>query len=70
MLKLYLNACFRFSPKDRAHQMSPLPHETIQTPGIHRSDSTTEFHPSGEEKEVEYFFASDARLVETYSIFR
>ncbi|XP_054708658.1 glutamine--fructose-6-phosphate aminotransferase [isomerizing] 2-like isoform X2 [Uloborus diversus] len=43
-----------------AHQ---LPIDTVQTEGIHRSDSTTEFHPAGDKKEVEYFFASDASAV-------
>ncbi|XP_067118280.1 glutamine--fructose-6-phosphate aminotransferase [isomerizing] 2-like isoform X3 [Centruroides vittatus] len=31
--------------------------------GIQRSDSTTEFHPIGEDSEVEYFFASDASAI-------
>lgn len=30
---------------------------------MHRSESTTEFIPFTEEKEVEYFFASDASAV-------
>ncbi|GIY35930.1 glutamine--fructose-6-phosphate aminotransferase 2 [Caerostris darwini] len=42
----------------RSLQTSPLP-----SSGLHRSDSTTEFHPSGEDKEVEYFFASDASAI-------
>ncbi|XP_054708657.1 glutamine--fructose-6-phosphate aminotransferase [isomerizing] 2-like isoform X1 [Uloborus diversus] len=47
-------------PDLHAHQ---LPIDTVQTEGIHRSDSTTEFHPAGDKKEVEYFFASDASAV-------
>ncbi|GFY64222.1 glutamine--fructose-6-phosphate aminotransferase 2 [Trichonephila inaurata madagascariensis] len=47
----------------RSHQTSPLPSGTVQAQGIHRSASTTEFHPIGENKEVEYFFASDASAV-------
>ncbi|XP_054707583.1 glutamine--fructose-6-phosphate aminotransferase [isomerizing] 2-like isoform X1 [Uloborus diversus] len=47
----------------RAHQSRPLPISTVQAQGIHRSDSTTEFHPVGDTKEVEYFFASDASAI-------
>ncbi|KFM60539.1 Glucosamine--fructose-6-phosphate aminotransferase [isomerizing] 2, partial [Stegodyphus mimosarum] len=48
----------------RVHQTSPLPSGALsQTQGIHRSDSTTEFHPTGDDREVEYFFASDASAV-------
>ncbi|GIX72654.1 hypothetical protein CEXT_775232 [Caerostris extrusa] len=47
----------------RSHPTTPLPLGTLQAQGIHRSDSTTEFHPIGENKEVEYFFASDASAV-------
>uniref|UniRef100_A0A2L2Y6U4 glutamine--fructose-6-phosphate transaminase (isomerizing) n=1 Tax=Parasteatoda tepidariorum TaxID=114398 RepID=A0A2L2Y6U4_PARTP len=47
----------------RSHQTSPLPAGTVQAQGIPRSDSTTEFHPTGDDKEVEYFFASDASAV-------
>lgn len=47
----------------RARQASALPPSAVQPQGIHRSDSTTEFHPVGEDKEVEYFFASDASAV-------
>ncbi|GFS56660.1 glutamine--fructose-6-phosphate aminotransferase 2 [Nephila pilipes] len=42
---------------------SPMTAGTVQAQGMHRSDSTTEFHPSGEDKQVEYFFASDASAV-------
>lgn len=54
---------FKTSPFQdiRSHQTASLPVSAISTQGIHRSDSTTEFHPAGEDKEVEYFFASDAR---------
>ncbi|XP_064458505.1 glutamine--fructose-6-phosphate aminotransferase [isomerizing] 2-like isoform X2 [Ornithodoros turicata] len=33
------------------------------TGGIHRTNSTTEFVPPGDEKEIEYFFASDASAI-------
>lgn len=36
---------------------------TSEGPVIKRSDSTTEFCPLGEEKEVQYYFASDASAV-------
>ncbi|CAL1264824.1 unnamed protein product [Larinioides sclopetarius] len=36
---------------------------TVPAQGMHRSDSTTEFCPIGEDKQVEYFFASDASAV-------
>ncbi|GFQ82932.1 glutamine--fructose-6-phosphate aminotransferase 2 [Trichonephila clavata] len=42
---------------------SPMTASTVQAQGMHRSDSTTEFHPAGEDKQVEYFFASDASAV-------
>ena len=42
-------------PRDHRGLITPTP--------AHRSDSTTEFHTIGPDKEVEYFFASDARLV-------
>ncbi|GFS75438.1 glutamine--fructose-6-phosphate aminotransferase 2 [Nephila pilipes] len=47
----------------RSLQTSPLPAGALQASGLHRSDSTTEFHPVGEDREVEYFFASDASAV-------
>ncbi|KAG8180095.1 hypothetical protein JTE90_027874 [Oedothorax gibbosus] len=47
----------------RPHPTSPLPAGAVQAQGIPRSDSTTEFCPTGEDKEVEYFFASDASAV-------
>lgn len=37
-----------------------LDHRGLMNPALHHTDSTTEFHPIGN-KEVEYFFASDAR---------
>ncbi|XP_054707585.1 glutamine--fructose-6-phosphate aminotransferase [isomerizing] 2-like isoform X3 [Uloborus diversus] len=52
-----------YSKDLRAHQSRPLPISTVQAQGIHRSDSTTEFHPVGDTKEVEYFFASDASAI-------
>lgn len=58
-----LNLSFCLKERDRAHKTSPLPATAVPAQGIHRSDSTTEFHPTGEDIEVEYFFASDARQV-------
>lgn len=60
---LYSKDLEKQSKQDRSHQVTPLPHGTLPAQGIHRSDSTTEFHLAGEEKEVEYFFASDASAV-------
>lgn len=54
----------RSLPKDlRPHPTSPLAAGAVPAQGIPRSDSTTEFCPTGEDKEVEYFFASDASAV-------
>lgn len=36
-------------------------HPPSNTGGIQRTASTTEFGPPGDDKEIEYFFASDAR---------
>ncbi|GIY79237.1 glutamine--fructose-6-phosphate aminotransferase 2 [Caerostris darwini] len=48
----------------RSAQLAPpLSSGTMPSQGMHRSGSTTEFHPVGEEKQVEYFFASDASAV-------
>ncbi|GIY67066.1 glutamine--fructose-6-phosphate aminotransferase 2 [Caerostris extrusa] len=48
----------------RSAQLAPpLSSATMPSQGMHRSGSTTEFHPVGEEKQVEYFFASDASAV-------
>ncbi|GIY78573.1 glutamine--fructose-6-phosphate aminotransferase 2 [Caerostris extrusa] len=53
-----------YSKDLRSAQLAPpLSSGTMPSQGIHRSGSTTEFHPVGEEKQVEYFFASDARAV-------
>ncbi|XP_022247295.1 glutamine--fructose-6-phosphate aminotransferase [isomerizing] 2-like isoform X1 [Limulus polyphemus] len=51
-------------PKDREDHR-PCLTSTIPTTtaGMKRSESTTEFCPLGEDKEVEYFFASDASAV-------
>ncbi|XP_062589537.1 glutamine--fructose-6-phosphate aminotransferase [isomerizing] 1-like isoform X4 [Saccostrea cucullata] len=37
-------------------------HRGLMNPSLHHTDSTTEFHPIGN-KEVEYFFASDASAI-------
>ncbi|XP_052685333.1 glutamine--fructose-6-phosphate aminotransferase [isomerizing] 1-like isoform X4 [Crassostrea angulata] len=37
-------------------------HRGLMNPALHHTDSTTEFHPIGN-KEVEYFFASDASAI-------
>jgi glucosamine--fructose-6-phosphate aminotransferase (isomerizing) len=60
---LYSKDLEKQTNQERSHQTSPLPAGALKAQGIHRSDSTTEFHPTGEEKEVEYFFASDASAV-------
>ncbi|XP_076318123.1 glutamine--fructose-6-phosphate aminotransferase [isomerizing] 2-like isoform X2 [Tachypleus tridentatus] len=51
-------------PKDREDHR-PCHSSTIpaNTAGLKRSESTTEFCPMGEDKEVEYFFASDASAI-------
>ncbi|GIY79239.1 glutamine--fructose-6-phosphate aminotransferase 2 [Caerostris darwini] len=53
-----------YSKDLRSAQLAPpLSSGTMPSQGMHRSGSTTEFHPVGEEKQVEYFFASDASAV-------
>ncbi|GIY67068.1 glutamine--fructose-6-phosphate aminotransferase 2 [Caerostris extrusa] len=53
-----------YSKDLRSAQLAPpLSSATMPSQGMHRSGSTTEFHPVGEEKQVEYFFASDASAV-------
>lgn len=61
MLTSLLFLYFLILVKERCRKVTPLPPGTVEAQGIHRSESTTEFHPAGEEQEVEYFFASDAR---------
>ncbi|XP_050051577.1 glutamine--fructose-6-phosphate aminotransferase [isomerizing] 2-like isoform X3 [Dermacentor andersoni] len=38
-------------------------HPPSNTGGLHRTASTTEFGPPGDDKEIEYFFASDASAI-------
>ncbi|RWS31005.1 glutamine--fructose-6-phosphate aminotransferase [isomerizing] 2-like protein, partial [Leptotrombidium deliense] len=48
-----------YSSKDFSNQRGIPPNVAK----LHRSESTTEFTPFGDEKEVEYFFASDASAI-------
>ncbi|RWS02440.1 glutamine--fructose-6-phosphate aminotransferase [isomerizing] 2-like protein, partial [Dinothrombium tinctorium] len=64
---LLTRTCINLTDLEHTPDLLPrqngLPSSVVVGGKLQRSDSTTEFTPFGDEKEVEYFFASDASAV-------